>query len=321
MFRKISIFLIFFLCSCVENLIHISIFDNGSYIVNYTSIGDKDDLLDSDFVHPKTNEKHEWITSLNKKSESKSNEVWEKETILSSPTKSKLIFTNSSNLQYDIDISKSSFIFWDTYSFNSNIKNLEIDVKYPEIDRYLNVNEDDLSWLVPAKKYIFSESIKIYRTQNELNEITVDRISNQIDSYISYVEEKEYEKEFSRKSSDIFKDALSSMKKRLPENFFFEITLIIDELEREFKKNTDLMLDSFTFSVAIPGELRSTNASLVSDSDNTLYWSFEFSDIATNHFNMYAHSIVINNLVLQLFFILIVLFFIGFIWKKRLKKE
>ena len=205
MFRKISIFLIFFLCSCVENLIHISIFDNGSYIVNYTSIGDKDDLLDSDFVHPKTNEKHEWITSLNKKSESKSNEVWEKETILSSPTKSKLIFTNSSNLQYDIDISKSSFIFWDTYSFNSNIKNLEIDVKYPEIDRYLNVNEDDLSWLVPAKKYIFSESIKIYRTQNELNEITVDRISNQIDSYISYVEEKEYEKEFSRKSSDIFK--------------------------------------------------------------------------------------------------------------------
>ena len=64
MFRKISIFLIFFLYSCVENLIHISIFDNGSYIVNYTSIGDKDDLLDSDFVHPKTNEKHEWITSL-----------------------------------------------------------------------------------------------------------------------------------------------------------------------------------------------------------------------------------------------------------------
>ena len=89
----------------------------------------------------------------------------------------------------------------------------------------------------------------------------------------------------------------------------------------EVKKNTDLMLDSFTFSVAIPGELRSTNASLVSDSDNTLYWSFEFSDIATNHFNMYAHSIVINNLVLQLFFLLIVLFFIGFIWKKRLKKD
>ena len=143
-------------------------------------------------------------------------------------------------MQYDIDISKNSFIFWDTYSFNSNIRNLEIDVKYPEIDRYLNVNEDDLSWLVPAKKYIFSESIKIYRTQNELNQITVDRISNQIDSYISYVEEKEYEKEFSRKSSDIFKDALSSMKKRLPENFFFEITLIIDELEMEFKKNTDL---------------------------------------------------------------------------------
>ena len=78
--------------------------------------------------------------------------------------------------------------------------------------------------------------------------------------------------------------------------------------------------DSFTFSVAIPGELRSTNASLVSDSDNTLYWSFEFSDIATNHFNMYAHSIVINNLALQLFLLIILLVFAGFVWKKRLKK-
>ena len=321
MFRKIAIFLTFFLYSCVENLVHISIFNNGSYIVNYTSIGDKNDLLDSDFVHPQTNEKHQWVTSLNKKSENNSDTIWEKETILSSPTKSKLTFSNSSNLQYDIDISKSSFIFWDTYLFKSNIKNLEIDIKYPEIDKYLNINEDDLFWLVPAKRYIFSESIKIYRTKNVLNEITVDRISNQIDSYISYVEEKEYETEFTRKSSDIFKDALSSMKNRLPENFFSDITLIIDELEMEFKKNTDLMLDSFTFSVVIPGDLRSTNASLISDSDNTLYWNFDFNDIATNHFNMYAHSIVINNLSLQLLLLIILLVFIGLIWKIRLKKE
>ena len=81
------------------------------------------------------------------------------------------------------------------------------------------------------------------------------------------------------------------------------------------------MLDSFTFSVVIPGNLRNTNATLISALDNTVYWEFNFNDIATNHFNMYAHSIVINNLVLQLFFLLIVLFFIGFIWKKRLKKE
>ena len=58
----------------------------------------------------------------------------------------------------------------------------------------------------------------------------------------------------------------------------------------------------------------------IRDSDNTVYWEFNFNDIATNHFNMYAHSIVINNLALQLFLLIILLVFAGFVWKKRLKK-
>ena len=54
---------------------------------------------------------------------------------------------------------KNSYFFWDLYTFQSNIKDLEIDLKYPEIINYLDIDEDDLSWLVPAKRYIFSESI------------------------------------------------------------------------------------------------------------------------------------------------------------------
>ena len=150
--------------------------------------------------------------------------------------------------------------------------------------------------------------------------MTVDRINNQIDTYISYVKEKDYEKEFSRKSSEIFIEALSPMSRRLSNSFFTEMTLIIDDLEKEFEKNTNLMLDSFTFSVVIPGSLRNTNATLISALDKTVYWEFNFNDIATNHFNMYAHSIVINNLALQLFLLIILLVFAGFIWKKRLKK-
>ena len=153
-----------------------------------------------------------------------------------------------------------------------------------------------------------------------IDQMTVDRINNQIDTYISYVKEKDYEKEFSRKSSEIFIEALSPMSRRLSNSFFTEMTLIIDDLEKEFEKNTNLMLDSFTFSVAIPGNLRNTNATLISTLDNTVYWEFNFNDIATNHFNMYAHSIVINNLALQLFLLIILLVFAGFIWKKRLKK-
>ena len=277
--------------------------------------------LDSDFIHPTSNDKHNWITSLRQTNESGTENIWEKETILSSPTKTKLTFTNSSNLQYDIDVSRNSYFFWDLYTFQSNIKDLEIDLKYPEIVNYLDIDEDDLSWLVPTKRYIFSESIKVFQEKNTIDKIIFDRIDNQIDSYISYIEEKDYEKEFSRKSSEIFIDALSPMKRRLPKNFFADTAIIIDDLEKEFEKNTNLMLDGFTFSVAIPGDLRNTNATFISELDNTIYWELDFNDIATSHFNMYAHSIVINNLSLQLLLLIILLVFIGLIWKIRLKKE
>ena len=45
---------------------------------------------------------------------------------------------------------------------------------------------------------------------------------------------------------EIFIDALSPMKRRLPKNFFSDMTIIIDDLEKEFEKNTNLMLDGFT---------------------------------------------------------------------------
>ena len=55
--------------------------------------------------------------------------------------------------------------------------------------------------IVPAKRYIFSESINIFKQKNTIDEIIIDRINNQIDAYISYVRRKDYEKEFNRKSS------------------------------------------------------------------------------------------------------------------------
>ena len=247
--------------------------------------------------------------------------IWEKETILSLPTKKKLTFSSTSNLQYDVDVSKNSYLFWNTYTFESNVKNLEIDSKYPEIVNFLDIDEGDLSWLVPAKKYIFAEGINIFKNKNKIDQITVDRINNQIDTYVSYVKEKDYEKEFSRKSSEIFIDALSPLSQRLPKDFFIQMTLIIDELEKEFEKNTNLMLDGFTFSVVIPGNLKKTNATFISELDNTIYWEFDFNDIATSHFNMYAHSIVINNLSLQLFVLIVLLVFTGLIWKNKSKKE
>ena len=313
MIRKIVFIAIFFLTGCVENLVNISVLHDGSYLVKYTSIGSKPDLIDADFKHPESDKNHQWVTTLasNKK------EIWEKETILSTPTRKKLIFSNSSSLQYDIDISKKSSIFWTNYYFHSNIKNLEIDKKYPEIKQYLNIDQNELEWMIPVKKYIFSKGVEQYQKKYILNDLTVERIDSQLNSYISYVKEKKLEKKFSENSSQIFLDALKPLKKSLPEFFFDEMSIVIDELEKEFQKNTALMSDSFSFSIAMPGTTQNTNSDMLNNETGVLYWEFDFNDIATNSFNMYAHSLVINNFNIQLLFIVFLLLFIRVLWKRK----
>jgi|TARA_B100001093_G_scaffold520493_1_gene616760 hypothetical protein len=320
MIRKIVFIAIFFLIGCVENLVNITVLKDGSYLVKYTSIGNKSDLLDIDFKHPESNTNHQWVTNLSS-SNSTSEVIWEKETILTSPTRKKLVFSSSSSLQYSIDISKKSFILWTNYYFNSNIKNLEIDKKYPEINQYLNINQSELEWMIPVKKYIFSQSIEKYRKQYVLSDLTIERIDSQINSYISYVKEKKLEKDFSKKTSQIFLDALMPIKNRLPEYFFDEMNIIINEFEKEFEKNTSLMSDNFLFSIVLPGQLQDTNAYTINDEINTLYWEFNFNDIATNSFNMYAHSLVINNLWVQLLFIVFILLFIRILWNRKQNEE
>jgi len=277
-------------------------------------------LLDIDFKHPESDRNHQWITSL--ESKTINNEIiWEKETILSSPTRKKLVFSNSSSLQYDVEISKKSFILWTNYYFQSNIKNLEIDKKYPEINQYLNIDQDELQWMIPVKKYIFSKSVERYQNQNNLNSLTIERIDSQVNSYISYVKEKKLEKEFSKKTSQIFLDALLPIKSRLPENFFNDMSIIIDELEKEFEKNTSLMSDNFSFSIMLPGKIKDQNADTINNETNMVYWEFDFNDIATNPFNMYAHSVVINNLRAQLVFVILMLLFIRLLWKRKQNKK
>ncbi|MFL2510887.1 MAG: hypothetical protein ACJ0RN_01165 [Candidatus Neomarinimicrobiota bacterium] len=320
MIQKIVFIAIFFLAGCVENLVNISVLNDGSYLVKYTSIGNKTDLLDIDFKHPESDNIHQWVTTL-ASSANNSQEIWEKETILSSPTRKKLVFSNSSSLQYDIDISKKSSILWTNYYFHSNIKNLEIDKKYPEINQYLNIDQNELEWMIPVKKYIFSKSIEKYQKQHGLNDIVIERIDNQVNSYISYVKEKKLEKEFNKNTSQIFLDALMPLKNRLPEFFFDEMSIIIDELEKEFEKNTALMSDNFAFSIVLPGKIQDTNASSINNDTSMLYWEFDFNDIATNSFNMYAHSLVINNLGIQLLFVVFLLLFIRMLWKRKQNKK
>lgn len=308
--------------ACVENLIHISVLSDGKYTIKYNSIGDKLDLDNKDFIHPKNTEFVKWATTmtfLDEKDVFSKNLNWEKETISTEPINKKMIFSDSQSLIYSIDVDKKGYFFWDRYSFKSTVHSLDIDTKYPSIIEYLDTEADSLSWIVPAKKYIIKKSLKEYDKQAELNIIFIERVNNQVDSYFSYAEERELIDKFDKNSSIILKDALKPISTTLPKNFFQDMKIFVDKYEADFLKNIELMNDYFQFNINLPGIVRSNNAQ--SNSDGLLVWSFEFDIIAKDQFKMYANSIRINKLRIQLLLVMIIVGFLGILWNQKLKKK
>jgi hypothetical protein len=306
--------------ACVENLIHISVLPDGKYSIKYNSIGDKIDLENKDFVHPKNTELVKWATTmtlLDEKDIFSKDLNWEKETINTEPISKKMNFSDSQSLIYSIDIDKKGYFFWESYSFKSTVNSLAIDKKYPSIVEYLDIEADSLSWIVPAKKYIIKKSLKEYDKQAELNIIFIERVNNQIDSYFSYAQERELIDKFDKNSSIILKDALKPISTTLPRNFFQDMEIFVDKYEADFLKNTELMNDYFQFNINLPGIIRSNNAQ--SNTDGLLVWSFDFDNIAKDQFKMYANSIRINKLRIQLLLVMIIVGFLGILWNQKLK--
>ena len=306
--------------ACVENLIHISVLPDGKYSIKYNSIGDKIDLENKDFVHPKNTELVKWATTmtfLDEKDVFSKDLNWEKETISTEFINKKMSFSDSQSLIYSIDVDKKGYFFWDRYSFKSTVNSLSIDTKYPSIVEYLDIEADSLSWIVPAKKYIIRKSLKEYDKQAELNIIFIERVNNQIDSYFSYAKERELIDKFDKNSSIILKDILKPISTTLPRNFFQDMKIFVDKYEADFLKNTELMNDYFQFNINLPGIIRSNNAQ--SNSDGLLVWSFDFDNIAKDQFKMYANSIRINKLRIQLLLVMIIVGFLGILWNQKLK--
>ena len=306
--------------ACVENLIHISVLPDGKYSIKYNSIGDKIDLENKDFVHPKNTELVKWATTmtfLDEKDIFSKDLNWEKETISTEFINKKLSFSDSQSLIYSIDVDKKGYFFWDRYSFKSTVNSLAIDTKYPSIVEYLDIEADSLSWIVPAKKYIIKKSLKEYDKQAELNIIFIERVNNQIDSYFSYAQERELIDKFDKNSSIILKDALKPISTTLPRNFFQDMEIFVDKYEADFLKNTELMNDYFQFNINLPGIIRSNNAQ--SNTNGLLVWSFDFDNIAKDQFKMYANSIRINKLRIQLLLVMIIVGFLGILWNQKLK--
>ena len=298
--KKFLIILSFILNSCTWNMIQISVLPDGNYSIVYESSGNMLDIDNNDFIHPK--DTATWLTTLKKDS---NNDIV-KTTINVKPIKGKIVFVDEESLNYFINVEKNEYFFWDEYYFSSIIYDLKIDKKYPSIINFLDVEEDEISWILPAKKYIIKTSLFEYQDSFN-NDIFFEKVNNQITTYFDYVEKDSLIDKIDINSSLIIKDALNPMINKLPKDFFIHIQPIIDFHENEFKKNTALMNDYFLFNIELPGKIQSHNGD---NEEGKLFWEIDFNEIATDNFEMYGKSIIIKKwrILISIFFVLALLY-------------
>ena len=295
--KKFLIILSIILNSCTWNMIQISVLPDGNYSIIYESTGNIIDIENNDFLHPEDTAK--WLTTLDKNS---NNDIVKK-TINVKPVKGKTVFVDEESLNYFINIEKNEYFFWDEYYFSSIVYDLEIDKKYPSIVNFLDVEGDEISWILPAKKYIIKTSLLEYQ-DSLTNDIFFEKINNQITTYFDYVEKDSLIEKIDINSSLIIKDALNPMINKLPKDFFINIQPIIDFYESEFEKSTALMNDYFLFNIELPGKIQHHNGD---NEEGILFWEIDFNEIATDNFEMYGKSIIIKKwrILLSIFLVLV----------------
>ena len=295
--KKFLIILSVMLSSCTWNMIQISVLPDGNYSIVYESNGNRLDIDNNDFLHPEDTAR--WLTTLKKDS----NDEIVKKTINVKPIKGKIVFVDEESLNYFINIEKNEYFFWDEYSFSSIVYDLEIDKKYPSIVNFLDVEGDEISWILPAKKYIIKTSLLEYQ-DSFTNDIFFEKINNQITTYFDYVEKDSLIEKIDINSSLIIKDALNPMINKLPKDFFINIQPIIDFHESEFEKSTALMNDYFLFNIELPGKIQHHNGD---NEEGILFWEIDFNEIATDNFEMYGKSIIIKKwrILLSIFLVLV----------------
>ena len=294
--KKFLIILSVMLSSCTWNMIQISVLPDGNYSIVYESNGNRLDIDNNDFLHPEDTAR--WLTTLKKDS----NDEIVKKTINVKPIKGKIVFVDEESLNYFINIEKNEYFFWDEYYFSSIVYDLAIDKKYPSIVNFLDVEGDEISWILPAKKYIIKTSLLEYQ-DSFTNDIFFEKINNQITTYFDYVEKDSLIEKIDINSSLIIKDALNQMINKLPKDFFINIQPIIDFHESEFEKSTALMNDYFLFNIELPGKIQHHNGD---NEEGILFWEIDFNEIATDNFEMYGKSIIIKKwrILISIFFVL-----------------
>ncbi len=274
--------------SCVEHKFSFIVSPDGSYKVEYKGHGDKNDLTDFDFPLPTSGKWTINSTLENTEAESydytahrlfKRNEYF--------PT----TFYNGDSIYFEsllkhpIKVKHYNWFFRESFSFDVEIGGRNVSSKYPKVEQFiLDTENPPMGWLKEALVYLLTETLNQAEMEWNTRPIIAAELLNwknnelEILSDSTLIEEIDYYKNI---GLDIIMQPASP-------NLYNEMDSIFKSLEDELTITLDLMDDSFSFQLILPGILEYTNSD--SSASDTLFWSFELQDYMNENFVMRANS-------------------------------
>ena len=274
--------------SCVEHKFYFTVSPDGSYKVEYKGHGDKNDLTDFDFPLPTSGKWTINSTLENTEAESydytahrlfKRNEYF--------PT----TFYNGDSIYFEsllkhpIKVKHYNWFFRESFSFDVEIGGRNVSSKYPKVEQFiLDTENPPMGWLKEALVYLLTETLNQAEMEWNTRPIIAAELLNWKNNELEILSDSTLLEEI-----DYYKNiGLDIIMQPASPDLYNEMDSIFKSLEDELTITLDLIDDSFSFQLILPGILEYTNSD--SSASDTLFWSFELQDYMNENFVMRANS-------------------------------
>jgi hypothetical protein len=178
-----------------------------------------------------------------------------------------------------------NWFFRESFSFDVEIGGRNVSSKYPKVEQFiLDTENPPMGWLKEALVYLLTETLNQAEMEWNTRPIIAAELLNWKNNELEILSDSTLLEEI-----DYYKNiGLDIIMQPASPDLYNEIDSIFKSLEDELTITLDLIDDSFSFQLILPGILEYTNAD--SSASDTLFWSFELMDYMNENFIMRANS-------------------------------
>ena len=274
--------------SCVEHKFSFTVSPDGSYKVEYKGHGDKNDLTDFDFPLPTSGK---WtINSTLENTEAESydytaHRLFKRNEYFPTTFYNEDSIYFESLLKHPIKVKHYNWFFRESFSFEVEIGGRNASSKYPKVEQFiLDTENPPMGWLKEALVYLLTETLNQAEMEWNTRPIIAAELLNWKNNELEILSDSTLLEEI-----DYYKNiGLDIIMQPASPDLYNKMDSIFKSLEDELTITLDLIDDSFSFQLILPGILEYTNAD--SSASDTLFWSFELKDYMNENFVMRANS-------------------------------